>query len=104
MPYTALQALKAYGQAANAAKAAATGDGAGEARGADFGAMVRDALENAAASTARAEQMTMASAAGKVDMINVVSAINDAEMTLQTVVAVRDEVIRAYQDLLRMPI
>ncbi len=103
MSFTALQALKAYGQAANAVKAGGE-EGGAPAKGADFGAMVRDALENATASTAKAEQMTMASAAGKVDMINVVSAINDAEMTLQTVVAVRDEVIRAYQDLLRMPI
>jgi len=103
MSFTALQALKAYGQAANAAKTGID-EGAKPATGADFGAMVRDALENATASTAKAEHMTMASAAGKVDMINVVSAINDAEMSLQTVVAVRDEVIRAYQDILRMPI
>ena len=103
MSFTALQALKAYGQAANAAKSSGD-DGAGAAKGADFGAMVRDALENAASSTAKAEQLTAASVSGKVDMIDVVSAVNDAEMTLQTVVTVRDEVIRAYQDILRMPI
>ena len=31
-------------------------------------------------------------------------AVNAAELTLQTVVAVRDRMITAYQDIIRMPI
>jgi flagellar hook-basal body complex protein FliE len=34
----------------------------------------------------------------------VVAAVHAAEITLQTVVAVRDRMISAYQDILRMPI
>jgi flagellar biosynthetic protein FliQ len=34
----------------------------------------------------------------------VVEAVNAAELTLQTVVAVRDRMIAAYQEILRMPI
>jgi len=34
----------------------------------------------------------------------VVTAVTNAEVTLQTVVAVRDKVISAYQDILRMPV
>jgi flagellar hook-basal body complex protein FliE len=33
-----------------------------------------------------------------------VTAVNNAELALQTIVTVRDKVIQAYQDVLRMPI
>ena len=38
------------------------------------------------------------------DLNEIVTAVNNAEMTLQTVVAVRDKVIQAYQEIMRMPI
>jgi flagellar hook-basal body complex protein FliE len=34
----------------------------------------------------------------------VVTAVSNAEVTLQTVVAVRDRVVAAYLDILKMPI
>ena len=37
-------------------------------------------------------------------MVNVVNAVNQAELTLDTVVAVRDKVITAYQSIMQMPI
>ena len=43
-------------------------------------------------------------AAGKGDIVQVVNAVTAAELTLETVVAVRDRVISAYQDIMRMPI
>jgi flagellar hook-basal body complex protein FliE len=46
----------------------------------------------------------MQGVAGNVDIRDVVMAVNNAEVTLQTVVAVRDKVIAAYQDIMRMPI
>jgi flagellar hook-basal body complex protein FliE len=103
MSFAAMQAVKAYGQAVNTAK---IGDGGGNegATKLDFGAMVKDAIGSIATDTAKAEQMAVGSATGKVDLVEVVSAVNDAEMTLETVVAVRDQMIRAYQDILRMPI
>ncbi len=103
MSFTALQAMKAYGQAVNTAKVGGDSEEAGAAK-VDFGAMVKDAISSVSTDTTRAEQMTIASASGKVDLIDVVSAVNEAEMTLETVIAVRDEVIKAYQDILRMPI
>jgi flagellar hook-basal body complex protein FliE len=36
--------------------------------------------------------------------MDVVTAVSNAEMTLQTVVAVRDRVLNAYQEIMRMPI
>ena len=43
-------------------------------------------------------------AMGKADLVDVVTAVAAAEATMETVVAVRDEVIKAYNDIMRMPI
>ena len=39
----------------------------------------------------------------KADLSSVVTAVAEAELTLQTVVAVRDKVIESYKQILRMP-
>lgn len=38
------------------------------------------------------------------DLVNVVTTVQNAEMVLETVVAVRDKVISAYNDIIKMPI
>ena len=42
--------------------------------------------------------------AGKTNVTDVVEAVSSAEVTLQAVTAVRDRVVNAYQEILRMPI
>ncbi len=46
----------------------------------------------------------MAGIAGKTDPVNVVTAVAGTELALETMVSVRDKVISAYQDILRMSI
>lgn len=106
MSSTALQALNAYAQAAKSGKVAGvdTTSEANKAQGAQFADMVKDAIGSAATSTQHAEKMTMAGATGKAEMVDVVTAISQAEIQLETVIAVRDEMIKAYQDIMRMPI
>jgi flagellar hook-basal body complex protein FliE len=41
---------------------------------------------------------------GKADLIEVVTAIAESEAALETLVAVRDKVIGAYEEIMRMPI
>ena len=43
-------------------------------------------------------------AAEEADVQSVVEALAAAEMTMRTVVAVRDKVVEAYQEILRMPV
>ena len=43
-------------------------------------------------------------AAGKANMIDVVTAVAESETALQTLVAVRDRVISAYEEIMRMQI
>jgi flagellar hook-basal body complex protein FliE len=42
--------------------------------------------------------------AKEAELTDVVTAVSNAELTLQTVVTIRDRVIQAYQDIIRMPI
>ncbi len=41
---------------------------------------------------------------GKADLTDVVTAVSEAETALNAVVAVRDRVISAYQEIIKMPI
>ncbi len=50
------------------------------------------------------EKMSARAVTGEADITDVVSAVTSAELTLQTVVAVRDRMISAYQEIMRMPI
>jgi flagellar hook-basal body complex protein FliE len=97
-----LSASKAYLDAARAAMRA--GAGGETADPVDFGKMVQTAIASAADAAHNAEQAGLAAAAGKADIVNVVTAIAQAEATLETVMAVRDQVISAYQEIMRMPI
>lgn len=50
------------------------------------------------------EEMSAKVITGEADITDVVQAITSAELTLQTLVTVRDRMISAYQDIMRMPI
>ena len=55
--------------------------------------------------TARdAETKATGALAGHGSLTDVVSAVSRAELALQTTVAIRDKVVAAYQDIMRMPI
>jgi flagellar hook-basal body complex protein FliE len=72
--------------------------------GGNFADMVQGATQSAIDSVQSGEAASVTAAAGKADLSDVVTAVTNAEVTLQTVVAVRDRVIQAYQEILRMPI
>lgn len=70
----------------------------------NFASLVQDAVEGAAESLQTSEKLTMKAMTKEADLLDVVTAVTNAEMTLQTVVAVRDRVVQAYQDIIKMPI
>jgi flagellar hook-basal body complex protein FliE len=72
--------------------------------GGGFADALRDAAAGAAETLREGERQSLAAAAGKADLTDVVTAVGKAEMTLQTVVTLRDRVIQAYQEIIRMPI
>lgn len=69
-----------------------------------FGALVKSGVQNAIDAQKTSEAVSADAVIGKADLTDVISALNEAESTLQMVVAVRDRLISAYQEIMRMPI
>jgi flagellar hook-basal body complex protein FliE len=72
--------------------------------GTDFASVLKDAAKASLGTLKDAENQSAAAIAGKADIREVVAAVTNAEMTLETVVTVRDKVINAYNEIMRMPI
>ena len=97
------EAVKAYEQIAR--QDSIQGPNAAQPKGGTgFADMLRDATESAVSTLHQGEAISLQAAAGTADINDVVMAVGKAEMTLQTVVTLRDRVIQAYQEVLRMPI
>ncbi|WP_142847854.1 flagellar hook-basal body complex protein FliE [Telmatospirillum sp. J64-1] len=77
---------------------------AGQAAGGGFADMVKDAARTAVDNAKEGERMSQQAIAGKADIREVVNAVTNAELTLDTVVAVRDKVVTAYKEIMQMPI
>ena len=98
--YAATQKLfAAGGSAAGSTQVAGKPGQAGS-----FGSMLEGAIGSVAESGRKAEAQAMAAAGGKADLVDVVTAVAESETALQTLVAVRDRVISAYEEMMRMPI
>ncbi|MEX2453778.1 MAG: flagellar hook-basal body complex protein FliE [Rhodospirillaceae bacterium] len=72
--------------------------------GKNFSDMLSDSLGAAVETGKQAESISARAVAGKAELTDVVTAVTNAEVTLQTVVAIRDRVVAAYQEIARMPI
>ena len=77
--------------------------GAG-ADGPSFGALVKEALGAAVEAGHKSDTQAQAMAAGKTNMVDLVTAVAESETAITTLVSVRDRVIAAYQQILQMPI
>jgi flagellar hook-basal body complex protein FliE len=97
------QAIAAYRKAAEKGQAAGV-KGPDAKAGDDFASFLRDAADRAVEILRTAEASTLEAAAGKADINDVVIAVTKAELTLQTVVTVRDRAVQTYQEVQRMPI
>ena len=99
-------AISAYNRmAGNAALGGVSGnDQTGKSDESGFGALLRAGLEQAVETQYNSEKVSAQAVMGKASMTDVVQAVGDAEMTLQTVIAVRDKIIDAYQRIMQMPV
>ncbi len=69
-----------------------------------FADFLEQSAQTAMDTMKQGEAMSGQAVTGEADLVDVVQAVNAAEVTLKTVTAVRDKVITAYQDIMRMPI
>ena len=84
-------------------KTAAT-SAAGVAGGTGFGDLVKEAAAGALKAGQGSEVQALKAAAKDAEIVDVVTAVANAEITLETVMTVRDRVIQAYQEIMKMPI
>ena len=70
----------------------------------DFGATLQRALQGATDNLHAADAKAAEALSGGGNLTEVVTALARAELTLQTATAVRDRVVQAYQDIIKMPI
>lgn len=105
---TALTVAKAY---ANVQKAAGAIEGSASGLGAPaasptggFGDILKAAMQDTVKASKNAEAQMQAQVQGKAQLIDVVTAVSSAEQSLNTVMAIRDQVIGAYQEIMKMPI
>ena len=71
---------------------------------ADFSSMVSRAAAQAVDTVRTGDQMAIAGLNGQVGLQQVVEATMAMESTVQVSVALRDKLVEAYQDIMRMPI
>jgi flagellar hook-basal body complex protein FliE len=74
------------------------------AGGTSFSSVLKDVMHAVSATGAKADAQTATVAAGKANMVDVVTAVAESETAIATLVSVRDKVIAAYEDILKMPI
>jgi flagellar hook-basal body complex protein FliE len=96
-------AYQAAARVGGPAETAALG-GQAQSSGANFSDALASAMKDAVGTMHAGEVAAGQGAAGQGDVVQVVNAVTAAELTLETVVAIRDRVISAYQDIMKMPI
>ena len=69
-----------------------------------FNTVLKDVIHAVTDAAQKSDAQAQAAASGKANMIDVVTAVAETETTMQTLVSVRDKMISAYEDVLRMPI
>ncbi len=79
---------------------AATSTGGGD----DFGNALSKLIESVEANTGEANQAVAAMNEGTGDVHTAMLALQRAEVSMQLTVQVRNKLVQAYQDLMRMPI
>ena len=102
MPLTLASVTAAYNSIAKSS-ATTPGMAARDGSGPDFATMVQDAAKQSVNALKEGEAASMLGVAGKLDLTQVVTAVNNAQLTLQSAVAVRDRIVQSYQQIMQMP-
>lgn len=69
-----------------------------------FGEVLKNSVDSAIEAQHTSERVSAEGLMGKADMTDVLQAVTNAEMALNTVLAVRDRVVQAYEQVMRTPI
>ena len=96
-------AANAYANLARILDTGGSGKGA-EASGPSFSAVLKDAIGSVLEAGRKSDHQTVAMAAGKANVMDVVTAVAETDVAVSTLVSVRDKVIASYEDIMKMSI
>lgn len=105
-----LSAVNAYQQRLNALQtesdnvASVGGNATNNTETGNFSDMLQEAMSSAKNTLQTSESLQMQAMTGDVDLGELITAVSSAELTVSTIVAMRDRMLSAYQEILRMPI
>jgi flagellar hook-basal body complex protein FliE len=97
-------AANAYASAARMMDPAAAAAKAPSTAGPSFSDVLKDAIGNVMEGGRQSDQQTVAMASGKANVMDVVTAVAETDVKISTLVSVRDKVISAYEDIMKMAI
>ena len=104
----AIAPLQSAANAASAYAQAPQGVGSGldarDTQSSPFANLLKGAVQQAVNVQKQSEAVSMAAIADNADMTKVVSAVAEAEASLQAVTVIRDKIIEGYKEILRMPV
>ncbi len=96
MDVRSLSAVQNYGAAKPATQPDPESEGAG--------AQLKSAFRDFAATLQRGEETAMTAMTGDADPHALVQALVQTELAVETAITVRNKVVEAYQEILRMPV
>ena len=102
IPAAAAAAYRATAQMAT--PTATTAIAPADIQGGNFSDFLSGAIKDSISTMRQGEHAASQQVQGKANLVDVVQSVNAAEITLDTVVAVRDKVVAAYQSIMNMPI
>ena len=76
----------------------------GQGQTPDFGKLVTEGLQGVVDAGKTSDKLSLALVNGQANVVDVVTAISQTELAMESMVAVRDKVISAYEEIMRMPI
>jgi flagellar hook-basal body complex protein FliE len=97
----AANAASAY---AKAPQGVSSGLEVGDTQSSPFANLLKGAVQQAIVVQKQSEAVSVAAIADNADMSKVVTAVAEAEATLQAVTVIRDKIIEGYREILRMPV
>ncbi len=102
IPFSA--ATAAYGNAAQLLQNADKAASPSASGGADFSKMLAESVQSVVDTGNQADKISLDMLSGKAGVVDMVTAVTQTELAVESMVTVRDRVISAYQEIMRMPI
>ena len=103
-PTVAANAYASLGRMLESGGGVGAGAGKTDAGGLSFGTVLKDAIGGVMDAGRKSDAQTLAMASGKANVMDVVTAVAETDVAVSTLVSVRDRVIQAYEDIMKMPI